>query len=163
MVRYPLSHSFKMSSIAVSSNQPFLVVFFRPPPQYWRGFEPCCDGRHRPGQPRVGRFFVLSSRPFSVSAGEDFAPDPATARVSGCLFVTEAAFTQATRLWNGLSIHDESNVPGDRRLGSVAHHLATLDAVVQVFCQQLVVLRNLLDGTVTGIARFLNFALLPHW
>ncbi len=86
--------------------------------------------------------FVLSCRPFSVSAEQDFAPGPATARVSGCLFVTEAAFTQATQPWNGLPAHDGPNVPGDRRLGSIAHHLATLDAVVQVFCQRFVVLRN---------------------
>ncbi len=52
-----------------SKNQQFSIVFFRPFPQCWRGFGPCCDGRRRPGQPRGGRFFVLSSHPFSSFCG----------------------------------------------------------------------------------------------
>jgi hypothetical protein len=65
--------------------------FFARFPQCWRGFGPRCDGRRCPGHPGSGPFSVLSSRPFSVSAKDDFAPEPAMMRVSGSLFVLNVA------------------------------------------------------------------------
>lgn len=60
-------------------------------PQCWRGFWPRCDGRLLPVQPRFGRFIVLCSRPFSVSAKDDSAPESAMTLGSGCLFVLKVA------------------------------------------------------------------------
>jgi hypothetical protein len=72
------------------------LVFFARFPQCWRGFEQGCDGRHYLRSPDFGPFSVLSFRRFSVSAKDAFAPRPATARLSGCTFVTETAFARAT-------------------------------------------------------------------
>ena len=136
--------SILLRSTTIQTNQPFPVGFSSVPSSVGTGSGLSATDAAAPDSPVSGGF--RSQLPpilcFSVSAEEDFAPGPATARVSGCLFVTEAAFTQATQPWNGLPAHDGPNVPGDRRLGSIAHHLATLDAVVQVFCQRFVVLRN---------------------
>ena len=126
--------------------------FFARPPQCWRGFGPCCDGRRRTGQHRSGRFFVLCSRPFSVSAKDAVASAPALARVSGCLFVTKTAFTLATRPQTALPVHDGTNLPGDSDLRSVDRLVAVLDGVLQVLGQRLVVLVDLLDGPVDGVA-----------
>src|SRR6218665_2167581 len=65
-------------------NQPLSLSFFSPYPP-------------PPGPPRFGRFCVLCSRPFSVSAKDAATPTPALARVFDCSFVRETAFTQATR------------------------------------------------------------------
>jgi hypothetical protein len=126
--------------------------FFARSPQCWRGFGPCCDGRRRPGQPRFVRFFVLSSRPFSVSATDAAAPEPPMTRVSGTLFVSETAFTQATRPQTALPVHDGTNLPGDSDLRSVDRLVAVLDGVLQVLGQRLVVLVDLLDGPVDCVA-----------
>jgi len=72
------------------------LVFFARFPPYWRGFGQGCDGRHYLQSPGFGPFSVLSSRRFSVSAKDAFAPRPATARLSDRTFVTETAFTRAT-------------------------------------------------------------------
>ena len=71
------------------------LVFFARPVSVGAGSGLCCDGRRRPGQPRFERFFVLSSRPFSVSAKDTAVSAPALARVFGCLFGKKTAFTQA--------------------------------------------------------------------
>src|SRR5690606_40299508 len=114
--------------------------FFVCSPQCWRGFGPRCEGRRRPGHPGFGPFSVLRCPSFSVSAKEDFATDPALARVSGVLFVRKTAFTQATRSRTGLLVDDGADVPDDGRSGPVDHLVAVLDAGLQMLGQGFVVL-----------------------
>lgn len=90
--------TWRAAFFSVASAPPYpgnrLTLFpfsFLAAPQCWRGFLRGCDGRRRQGQPRFGRFSVLCSRTFSVSATDAAAPEPAMTRVYGSLFVTEAA------------------------------------------------------------------------
>src|SRR5690606_7027616 len=53
---------------------------------------------------------------------------------------------------NGLPVHDRPDLPGDYHAGPVDHLVAVLDAGLQVFCQGLVVLFDLPDGAVDGVA-----------
>ncbi len=89
----------RRSGVRSSSSPPYpgnrLILFpfsFLAAPQCWRRFWQGCDGREHSGHPRFGWFFVLCYRPFSVSAKDAAAPEPAMTRVYGSMFVLEAAF-----------------------------------------------------------------------
>ncbi len=126
--------------------------FFAQIPQCWRGFGLHCDGRSYHGHPRFRLFGALCSRPFSVSATDAAALALALARVSGGLFVSKTAFTQATRLRTGLLVDDGADIPSDRHSGPIDDLVAVLDAGLQVLGNRLVPLLDLLDRPVDGVA-----------